>query len=162
PISDYVLNSAAPPGVFVVATHEDNLGKKLATYKMGDGPYYLLHRPYHLCFFEIPKTIFRVLEGRQPLLDNSPAPRTSVAAVAKRSLSADNVIKRGIGSFDVRGEAVTIVEQPDHVPIGLLDCAFLKHDIEPGQRITFADVDLPDSLALTIWREIHQRVGQAV
>lgn len=53
----------------------------------------------------------------------------------------------------IRGEAINIGQQPDHVPIGLMSKAHLKRDIEPGQIITFADVDLPESLALGAWME---------
>jgi predicted homoserine dehydrogenase-like protein len=157
PISDYVLSREAPPGVFIVATHEDDQQESLSTYKMGDGPYYLLVRPYHLAFFEIPKTISRVLEGKPPLLTNSSKPTIGVAAVAKRTIPAGTIIERGIGGFDVRGEAVKIYENPDHVPIGLLSNAIVKHEIEPGQIVTFADIELPESLALSAWSEIKKR-----
>lgn len=157
PISDYLLSGEAPPGVFIVATHEDNQQESLTMYKMGNGPYYLLVRPYHLAFFEIPKTISRVLEGKPPLLTNSSKPTVGVAAVAKRSVPAGTEIERGIGSFDVRGEAVKIIENPDHVPIGLLSGAVVKNEIEPGQVLTFADIDLPDSLAVKAWFEIRNK-----
>ena len=157
PISDYLLSREAPPGVFIVATHEDDQKESLSTYKMGDGPYYVLVRPYHLAFFEIPKTISRVLEGKPPLLTNSSKPTISVAAVTKGIIPAGTIIQRGIGGFDVRGEAVKISENPDHVPIGLLSSAIVKHDMEPGHVVTFADVELPDSLALRAWSEIKKR-----
>ena len=64
------------------------------------------------------------------------------------------VIRRGMGSFEVRGSAVRIAESPAHIPIGLLADAVVKRRIEPGQPISFDDVVIPESLALRAWREI--------
>lgn len=162
PISDYVLSPQVPPGVFIVAEHGSELRNNLRAYKMGDGPYYAILRPYHLCHFEIPKTISRVLAGQGKLLDNSAVPNVSVAAIAKRVLTPGTTIKRGIGGFDVRGEAVRILDHADHVPIGLLVNARVRNRIEPGQVIKMNDVDLPDSLALDAWFEIRRRSLAAV
>jgi predicted homoserine dehydrogenase-like protein len=162
PISDYVLGPALPPGVFIVAEHGLELRNNLRAYKMGDGPYYAILRPFHLCHFEIPKTISRVLAGQGKLLDNSAVPHVSVAAIAKRVLAPGTTIRRGIGSFDVRGEAVRIMDHADHLPIGLLNNARIKNRIEPGQLVKMSDVDLPDSLALDAWFEIRRRSLAAV
>ncbi len=164
-ISDYVLSPQAPPGVFIVSTHHEELAPELETYKMGKGPYYLHYKPIHLCFFEIPKTIRDFYNSGQVLLNNGEFPKVGVAAVAKQEVSTNTLIDKGIGSFEVRGEAVNIIEQPNMVPIGLISNARIKRKIEPGQIITFDDVDLPESLALTAWNEtikelIYQPINQ--
>lgn len=153
-ISDYVLSPQAPPGVFIVSTHHEELASELETYKMGKGPYYLHYKPIHLCFFEIPKTIRNFYNSGDVLLNNGELPQVGVAAVAKKEINVDTFIDKGIGSFEVRGEAITIADQPNMVPIGLISNARIKRKIEPGQIITFDDVDLPESLALTAWNEI--------
>lgn len=160
PISDYIRAKSAPPGVFIVATHQNEQAPFLKYYKLGEGPFYTIMRPYHLCHIELPKTIRRILDGGTPLLNNSAHPTVSVVPIVKRPLSAGYLIERGIGSFDVRGIAIKIAEDPDHVPIGLLANAVVKHDLEPGQRIRFGDVDLPESVALTAWRSIRESVLQ--
>lgn len=152
-ISDYVLSPQAPPGVFIVSTHHEELASELETYKMGKGPYYLHYKPIHLCFFEIPKTIRNFYNSGDVLLNNGELPQVGVAAVAKKEINVDTFIDKGIGSFEVRGEAITIADQPNMVPIGLISNARIKRKIEPGQIITFDDVDLPESLALTAWNE---------
>lgn len=154
PISDYLLSSKAPPGVFITAEHDERQQGALAYFKLGKGPFYTLLQPYHLCHLEIAKTIRRTLEGRAPLLNNSANPSVSVAAIAKRPLTPGTLIKKGIGSFDVRGIAVDIDRNQNHLPIGLLAHAVIKEHIEPGQLIQFSHVDLPDSLALRAWKEI--------
>lgn len=152
-LSDYIISAEAPPGVFIVATHDQEFVPNLKTYKMGTGPFYLHYKPTHLCFFETPKTIKDFYYFDKKLLDNGVNPKVGVAAIAKEGLQPDTIIDKGIGSFEVRGEAINIIEQPNMVPIGLISNARIKRKIEPGQIITFDDVDLPESLALTAWDE---------
>lgn len=152
-LSDYIISRESPPGVFITATHQEDLALELKTYKMGDGPFYLLYKPMHLCFFEIPNTILNLLQRGEKLLDNGASPTISVAAIAKQKLEAGSFIDKAIGSMQVRGEAITIAEQPDHVPVGLLSQAHIKRNIEPGQVITFDDIEIPESLAYKAWNE---------
>ena len=159
PISDYLLSAPPParklsPGVFITAEHDPRLRDALAVYRMGEGPYYTLERPYHLPFLEIPKTIRRVLDQGTILLNNSEQPIVSIAAVAKQQIAPGTPIAQAIGSFTLRGICVRIVDEPEHVPMGLIKDARIRNSIEPGQQLTFGDVELPDSRALAIWREL--------
>ena len=154
PVSDYLLSAKLPAGVFIVVEHNDEQKPSLQYYKMGEGPYYVLERTYHLCHLEIIKTIKRVLDGGSVLLDNGSSPRFSVAAIAKRDIKEGEEIKKGIGSFAVRGSSVEIANHPQHLPIGLMSNVTIKRDIKEGEIISFDDVDIPESLALNIWREI--------
>jgi len=157
PVSDYVLSPKLPAGVYIVAEHDDEQMAALKYYKLGEGPYYIIERTYHLCHLEIIKTIKRVLDGGGVLLNNGANPRFSVAAIAKHDIKAGDKIKKGIGSFDVRGEAVFIKKHPNHVPIGLLaDATFIK-DVPEGAIVTFDDVSLPESLALDVWKKIAEK-----
>lgn len=157
PICEFVLAPKAPPGVFITAEHDSRQKDVLRYYKMGDGPYYTILQNYHLCHLEIMKTINRVINGGGVLLNNGKNPSISVAAIAKRNLQPGEVIEKGIGSFQVRGEAVRKTNHESHVPIGLLVNAVMTRPIEEGQRITFDDVELPESLALEAWMEIVQQ-----
>ncbi|MBE9514435.1 MAG: NAD(P)-dependent oxidoreductase, partial [Chloroflexi bacterium] len=154
PISDYILSPKSPPGVFIAAEHDERQGDYLRYYKLGEGPFYVLLRNFHLCHLEIVKTIRRVLHGGGVLLNNGENPAISVAAVAKRPLHAGSRIERGIGSFDVRGTAIRIADNRKHVPIGLLANAIVTRHIDAGQQITLDDVELPESSALRFWREL--------
>lgn len=160
-ISDYIVSRDWSGAVFIVAEHELDQADYLRYYKMGDGPGYIIPQPYHLCHLEVPKTVRRVLNGGPKLLDNSAIPQFSVAAVAKRQLLPGEPILRGMGSFAVRGEAVRIVEHPDHLPIGLLFNGVVRHAVEPGQVLTFDDLDLPDSLAVDAWKAIRRKTLSA-
>ena len=154
PVSDYLLSAKLPAGVFLVVEHDEDQQDSLRYYKLGDGPYYVLERTYHLCHLEIIKTIKRVLNGGGVLLNNGAHPQFSVAAIAKRDLKPGDKIKKGIGSFDVRGIAIDISNDLMHVPIGLLADAVIKNEIKEGERIHFDDVEVPESLALNIWKKI--------
>lgn len=150
-ISDYIISPDSPPGVFIVAKHRKELAKGLQTYKLGTGPYYLLYKPVHLCYFEIPKTIHRAFYSKDVLLANGVVPAHSVATVCKNRIKAGTKISKGIGSMEVRGEAIKIADYPNHVPIGLMDQVVVKRNIEPGEVVMFEDVDLNESLALQAW-----------
>jgi predicted homoserine dehydrogenase-like protein len=123
---------------------------------MGDGPYVLI-KQYCLVHLEVFKTIERLVERRQPLLNNGSRPRISVASVAKRELRPGHFIERGCGSFDLRGICVNITDRQGHVPICLANHARIRRRVEPGQVLTMDDVELPESEALGIWRGIEAR-----
>ncbi|WP_417787541.1 NAD(P)-dependent oxidoreductase [Stutzerimonas xanthomarina] len=163
PIVDYVLPSGYPAGgVFLVCRHDEMQAQAIEYFKLGPGPYYVLTRPFHLCSLEVGKTVRRVLAGGGVLLNNSVSPTLSVAAIAKREMRAGEIIARGIGGFDVRGEAVKLAEELDHVPIGLLRNTVLKRPVEPGQLITFDDIEVQPSRVLDILTQQQQTVRQRI
>lgn len=158
-ISDYIISKESPPGVFITATHQEDLAEELTTYKMGKGPFYLLYKPMHLCFFEIPNSILNLVNHNEILLDNGDVPSVSVGTIAKKKLTTGSVIDKGIGGMEVRGDAIRIADCPNHVPIGLMSKVQLKRNVEEGEIITFDDIDIPDSLALKAWRSTLSEVA---
>jgi len=158
PIVDYTLSSKLAPGVFIAATHDACEVQALKYYKLGEGPYFALLRPYHLCAFETIKTIRRAINGGSVLLNNGSEPRLSIAAIAKRVIKRDEVIDAPTGGFMIRGEAVEVSKANDHVPIGILKGARLLTNIEPGQMLTWSDVELIDSLAARIAKSLFCRI----
>ncbi|HET6520860.1 MAG TPA: hypothetical protein VFG47_13720 [Geminicoccaceae bacterium] len=161
PISDYVLSPGAPHGVFLIAEHDREQAAALEYLKLGGGPWYLILRNNVFAHLEVGRMIRQVIERGRGLLDNSAVPSIGVAALAKRPLAAGTPIDRAIGGFEFRGIAVAIADNPDAVPIGLLDRARLRRRIEPDQLVSFDDVDLPETLALQAWRETLRRVQTA-
>jgi predicted homoserine dehydrogenase-like protein len=151
-ISDYIISKESPPGVFITATHQEDLAAELVTYKMGKGPFYLLYKPMHLCFFEIPNSILNLVNHNEILLDNGSVPTVSVGTIAKKNLTSGSIIDKGIGGMEVRGEAIKIADCTNHVPIGLMSKVELKRNIEEGEIITFEDINIPDSMALDAWK----------
>ncbi|QQP88068.1 hypothetical protein IGS68_18640 [Skermanella sp. TT6] len=161
PISDYILSLKLPHGVFIVGKHDPRQKGALRYLKLGDGPYYVILKHNIFVHLEILKTIKRVVNERRILLDNSAAPVASVCTVVKRDLKPGDRIASGIGSFDVRGEAVRIADTVGHVPIGLLADAVITRPLKRGDIIRMDDVELPDSLALRAWKEIERSVLNA-
>lgn len=157
PLSDYVLNRKLPAGVFVTCEHPTERPHVLRYLKLGDGPYYTLLRPYHLCHLELPRTLRRIIAGGGVLLNNSAQPKINVVAVAKKDLPAGTLIETAIGSVELRGETVRISELPDAPPIGLLSGSRLRHSVAAGQTLMTSDVDIPNSLAKKAWDSIRQQ-----
>lgn len=157
PLSDYVLNRKLPAGVFVTCEHPTERPHVLRYLKLGEGPYYTLLRPYHLCHLELPRTLRRIIAGGGVLLNNSAQPKINVVAVAKKDLPAGTLIETAIGSVELRGETVRISELPDAPPIGLLSGSRLRHSVAAGQTLMTSDVDIPHSLAKKAWESIRQQ-----
>jgi predicted homoserine dehydrogenase-like protein len=165
PVSDYVVHPAVK-GVVILA---DNAVADLtpgfsafAKLRTREGRAYGLLKPYYLVHLELPRTFREVVAGRPALINNSAAPVATIAAVAKRALPRGTVFAAALGGFELRGEAVEIAQAPDAAPITLLDGARLTRALEPGQVVTFADVEPVETLALALWRETAARAAPPV
>ncbi|MZR63227.1 NAD(P)-dependent oxidoreductase [Alcanivorax sp. DP30] len=154
PVSDYVLNAGGPAGVFIVARHDDAQQRFLKYLKLGEGPYYFLLQPFHLCHLEMVGTIEAVLDGRAPLLTNGRSPTVGVCAIAKTDLGPGDRIERALGSFQFRGEAMAFEAHREYAPIGLMQDCQVVGTIQAGQRVRWDQVELPDSLALRCFRNL--------
>ena len=95
---DYSVGKVAP-GVFAIVTSDDpHIRADLKFYSMGDGPYYTIYRPFHLCSIETPQAVAEAVVYGESVLK----PQSMVAelvAVAKRDLKAGQKVD-GIGGFD--------------------------------------------------------------
>lgn len=164
-VVDYILGAEPGGGVFVVGHCDVPVQREyLSYYKMGDGPFYLFYRPYHLCHLETMYALGRVALERKPVFAPLERPVAEVIAVAKTDLPAGTVLANAIGSDHLYGE---IVERPTSgVPICLLeldeeDAARLTRPVKQGDPITWSDVELPDSDLLTAWRRQEQTLTNA-
>lgn len=164
PVSDYALCKGAPPGVLIVARNPEADRRPgylpFARLLTTEGSGFVLLRPFHLCHLEALNTIRKVAQGEPELLNNSSAPRIGVGAVAKNPMKAGAVIKKGAGGFDVRGQAVHMVDHPDAVPICLLKNTAVVRDVEPGEVVRFEHVALADTAALRLYRKIRRSVQE--
>jgi predicted homoserine dehydrogenase-like protein len=144
-IVEYVVGAQPGPGVFCLAEHTDPRQRHyLNLYKLGEGPLYSFYAPYHLCHFEAPNTIGRVVlfgdAAGQPLA----GPRVEVCAVAKRDLRAGETLD-DYGHYMTYGEAANTAEVRErrYLPQGLVEGCRLKTDIARDHVITFDDVVVP-------------------
>ena len=162
---DYVNGVA--PGVFaIVTTDHPELRAELKYLSMGEGPNYILYRPYHLCSLEAPISIARaVLRGAATIAPLEGAPFAETAAVAKRDLRAGEYLD-GIGGYTVYGTVLSREDaaQQGALPMGLVNCRTrLKRDAAKGQLITCDMVELWEgSLALRLRKEQDGLLGQGL
>jgi predicted homoserine dehydrogenase-like protein len=159
-IVDYVVGAQPAPGVFCLAEQPDPRQRHyLRLYKLGEGPLYCFYTPYHLCHFEAPNTIARVVLFGDCAGAAQGAPVVEVCAVAKRNLKAGEVLD-DYGHFMTYGEAVAVTERHErhYLPEGLVEGCRLVHDVSRDSVITFDDVTLPPGrLADRLYAEQTER-----
>lgn len=147
------------PGVFlVVYTDNKRIQEGLVQRDMGDGPYYTLFRPFHLCSIEVPLTIAQgVLYG-----ESSGHPLKKLTSecitVAKRDLKAGETLD-GIGEFCYRGsiDRYETAKAERLVPLGLGKGCVLKQDVPNDTPITWDMIEtVPESVLLEL-RKLQER-----
>lgn len=141
-VVDYILESEPGGGVFAVGYSDDPyLQEEMQTYKMGDGPFYVFYRPYHLCHVEALRSVAEAVLDGQPLLRPDRGFQTNVYAYAKRDLEAGETLD-GIGGYCCYGLIENTDEQGDQpgVPICLIEGAELTRDVSRDEKIQASDV----------------------
>ena len=144
-IVDYVVGAEPGPGVFVLGTHDNPLQQHyLNLYKLGPGPLYCFHTPYHLCHFEVPMTIARAALFHDATIAPTHGLMVDVVATAKIDLKSGETLD-GMGYYMTYGlaENSDIAYAQNLLPIGLAEGCRLKRDIPKDQVLTYADVDVP-------------------
>ncbi len=145
-VVDYVVGAKPGPGVFVLGTHDDPKQRHyLNLYKLGEGPLYSFYTPYHLCHFEVPLSIARVMLAQDAVLRPAGPPKLDVVTLAKTALSAGDTID-GIGGFMTYGECERYeTARSGHLlPIGLAEGCRLRRDIPQDAALTYEDVVVPE------------------
>jgi predicted homoserine dehydrogenase-like protein len=136
---DYTTGRIAP-GIFAIVTSsDDRVHTDMRFVGMGDGPYYCLLRPYHLCNIETPLAIARaVLYGERTVASTRLV--SEVVPIAKRDLQPGEVVGE-IGCADYLGRIYTYAEAVEHggIPIGLTPGGTVTHPIPKGERFTVAN-----------------------
>jgi predicted homoserine dehydrogenase-like protein len=144
------------PGVFITFTTKNGrLRESLIQRDMGNGPYYQLFRPYHLCSMEVPLTAAQTViygeSGGHPGLKLV----SECITVAKKDLKSGTKLD-GIGEYCYRASIDTYetAKTEGLLPVGLAKSAVLKRDIPRDAAIRWGDVEIPgDSLLLKLRQE---------
>ncbi|MBB3845644.1 NAD(P)H-dependent oxidoreductase [Xanthomonas arboricola] len=142
---DYVVGALPSPGVFVLASHDDARQQHyLNLYKLGEGPLYSFYTPYHLCHFEVPLSVARVVLLGDAVLQPLGAPLVEVIATAKRDLAIGETID-GLGGYMSYGqcERADISANAGLLPMGVAEGCVLRHAVAKDQVLTYDDVQLP-------------------
>lgn len=144
-VVDYSIGKGVAPGVFVVADmSHPRISERMEDLKMGHGPYFTFHRPYHLTSLEVPLTCARVALYGKPDMVPLARPVAEVCAVAKKDLSPGDTLD-AIGEYCYRAWIMTVDEARDAgaLPCGLLHSAKVTKPIAKGQLITTANTQVP-------------------
>ncbi|SES92136.1 Predicted homoserine dehydrogenase, contains C-terminal SAF domain [Oceanobacillus limi] len=150
-IVDYVNGVA--PGVFaIIASDKEEVNAEMKYLKMGDGPNYVLYRPYHLTSLETPLSIAKAYLDREATIAPYYGLQGETVTVAKKDLEAGEHLD-SIGGFTVYGKLLKSSEAKDQnaLPLGLVDRnVVLKKSIKKGEVITYDDVE--QTKESTIWK----------
>ena len=148
-VVDYAIGDVAP-GVFCIVLHPGKVINETLRYlRVGDGPCYLLYRPYHLTSIEVPVAVGTAFVYGKPVLRTGCTPTTEVITLAKIELEAGKAVD-GIGGFCVLGgiEKYEFARLQKLLPLGLCSGAVVKRDVKQGEALSYDDVELPDSFLL--------------
>lgn len=144
-VVEYTLGGDFRGGVFMIGRTDDRdlVRITMRNVKMGDGPDYLFHRPYHLCNLETPISIAEAALDRTALLAPIGAPVAEVIALAKRELKPGDVLG-GLGGIDFYGEIDTVAGARGLLPVGLAEGATVTRALRCDEPITLDAVDLAE------------------
>ena len=143
---DYVVGAKPNPGVYCLAAHDDPKQRHyLNLYKLGEGPLYSFYTPYHLCHFEVPFSVARVVLFGDAVMQPSAGLMVEVITIAKTDLPAGTVLD-GIGGYHAYGTAenADVAAREALLPMGLSEGARLRRAVRRDEAIARADVDLPE------------------
>ncbi len=148
-VVEYAIGDVAPGVFLIVSTESEPARRDLAYLKVGDGPYYLFHRPFHLASFEAPLSAARAVLHGEVTMASEGVPVADCVAVAKRDLEPDDVLD-GIGGETVHGLADDVQRVARHgaVPIGLVGGARMLRHVAAGSILTRDDVALDESATI--------------
>ena len=137
-VVDYSIGRGVSPGVFVVAEmRHPRVWERMEDLKIGEGPYFTFHRPYHLTAMEVPLTCARVmLYGKADMVPLD-RPVAEVCAVAKKDLKPGDKLDF-IGLYTYRAWNMTVEDARKHeaIPCGLLEGATVTAPIKKNELIT--------------------------
>ncbi len=158
PAVDFAIGDVAP-GVFVVYSTQNKLLRDELKYLLfGDGPNYVLYRPYHLASIETPISVANAYFFNQPTIAPRGGPVSEVITVAKKDLARGDAID-GIGGYTVYGliEQYRAARKENLLPLGMSEGAVLKRDIARGQALTCDMVDLDKGTVLFKLRSLMEQ-----
>ncbi|MBT1156326.1 homoserine dehydrogenase [Aminobacter anthyllidis] len=140
-VVDYSIGKGVAPGVFVIADmSHPRIRERMEDLKMGHGPYFTFHRPYHLTSLEVPLTCARVvLYGKADMVPLA-KPVADVCAVAKKDMQPGETLD-AIGEYCYRAWIMTVGEAraAKAIPCGLLQGGVVTAPIRKGELITTAN-----------------------
>ncbi|OHB66177.1 MAG: hypothetical protein A2Y77_04575 [Planctomycetes bacterium RBG_13_62_9] len=155
-VVDYGIGGIHPGVFMVVTTSHPRLRQALVYRDMGNGPYYTLFRPYHLCSIEVPLTCAMLVIRKRSNMAPLDRLVSEVFAVAKRPLQPGDVLD-GIGgsTFYSLIDTYDIAQKERLLPVGLAKGARLEKAVEVDQPITYEHVELHEPSTILDLRRLQ-------
>src|SRR5699024_1187783 len=145
-IVDFVEGIA--PGVFaIISSEKEEVNEEMKYLNMGDGPNYVLYRPYHLTSLETPLSIAKACLHKTPTIAPYKGMIAETVTVAKIDMYAGENLDT-IGGYTIYGKIYEYKEARslNALPVGLVNNNLvLKNDVKKGEVITYDDVNHDDS-----------------
>lgn len=162
-IVDYAHGIA--PGVFVlVTTSLPQVHQEMQFLKMGQGPNYVLYRPYHLTSLETPISIAKAYFYKEATIaPMAEKPVAEVVTIAKKDLRIGERLD-GIGEYTILGSVDTYenAKKENLVPVGLINKnAIVKKDIKKGEFISYDMINLDTDTLIYKLRKKQDEIIQA-
>ena len=157
-VVEFAIGDIAP-GVFLVYTsHLKIIRDELKYLLFGDGPNYLLYRPFHLTSIEAPLSIARAYFMGEPTIVPRAGLVSEVVTYGKKDLKAGEVLD-GIGGYTTYGmiELFGTAKDEGLLPLGLSEGCRLKNNIGKGQPVTYKDVELVQDSTILQLRKLQDK-----
>jgi predicted homoserine dehydrogenase-like protein len=152
-VVDYGVGHVAPGVYLIVRTDHPRLREAMVLRDMGDGPYYTLFRPFHLCSIEVPLTCAMLAIRKRSNMRPLPRLASEVFAVAKRDLGAGDTLDAiGGTTYYSLIDTYQVAKAESLLPIGLAKGACLLRPVRMDTPITFADVEIAPSTVSSLRR----------
>ncbi|HYN68991.1 MAG TPA: homoserine dehydrogenase, partial [Candidatus Eisenbacteria bacterium] len=145
-VVDYAIGVA--PGVFcVIESDSPIVADEMRYLLMGDGPYWVLFRPYHLTSLETAITVATAAIYHEATIAPLSRPVAEVITVAKRDLKAGEQLDK-MGGYLYYGlaERADVAAAEDLLPIGIAEGAVLTADVRMGETILRSRVEPKETL----------------
>lgn len=148
------------PGVFVIVTSEqEEVHREMQYLKMGDGPNYVLFRPYHLTSLETPISVAKAYLEKEESIVPYHGLIAETVTVAKKDLQAGERLD-GLGGFTSYGQIMDAREAKKNnaLPIGLADSSLIvTRDMKKGEILTFDDIEQTKVQMIWELRQLMER-----
>ena len=149
------------PGVFVVVSSKlEEVRKEMKYLDMGDGPNYILYRPYHLCSLETPLSAAKAVIDNEATIAPMGGLVSEVITIAKKDMKAGEKLD-GIGGYTVYGsvEVYETAKEANALPVGLITKnTTLTKDVKKGDVITYDMVQLDETSFILQLRRIQDKL----
>lgn len=159
-VVDYGIGSVAPGVFLIVRTDHPRLREAMVLRDMGDGPYYTLFRPFHLCSIEVPLTCAMLAIRRQSNMVPLDRLASEVFAVAKRDLAPGDFLDAiGGTAYYSLIDTYETAQAEALLPIGLANGARVVRPVAVDTPITAADVEIRSSTVYSL-RQLQDQWSQ--